>query len=73
MWGFEKKLYSQLRLEKCCSICLWLGCLRSSVILLGSVIYSQGIADALMDMYQNMGDALALQYGGSSAHNNVFP
>ena len=29
------------------------------------------IADALMDMYQNMGDALALQYGGSAAHNTV--
>ncbi|KAH7445228.1 hypothetical protein KP509_02G113200 [Ceratopteris richardii] len=31
------------------------------------------IAEALMDMYQNMGDALALQYGGSAAHNTVFP
>ncbi|MCO5568717.1 hypothetical protein L7F22_022420 [Adiantum nelumboides] len=31
------------------------------------------IAVALMDMYQNMGDALALQYGGSAAHNSVFP
>ncbi|XP_024519618.1 phosphoinositide phosphatase SAC1 [Selaginella moellendorffii] len=31
------------------------------------------IAAALMDMYQNMGDALALQYGGSAAHNTVFP
>ncbi|KAI5075938.1 hypothetical protein GOP47_0010014 [Adiantum capillus-veneris] len=31
------------------------------------------IAGALMDMYQNMGDALALQYGGSAAHNTVFP
>ena len=30
------------------------------------------IADALRDMYQNMGDALALQYGGSTAHNIVF-
>ena len=25
-----------------------------------------------MDMYQNMGDALASQYGGSTAHNIVF-
>ena len=25
-----------------------------------------------MDMYQNMGDALALQYRGSIAHNTVF-
>lgn len=31
------------------------------------------MAGALMDMYQNMGDALALQYGGSAAHNTVFP
>ena len=30
------------------------------------------IADALRDMYQNMGDALALQYGGSTTHNTVF-
>lgn len=30
------------------------------------------IAGALMDMYQNMGDALAIQYGGSAAHNTVF-
>ncbi|KAH7445223.1 hypothetical protein KP509_02G113200 [Ceratopteris richardii] len=29
------------------------------------------IAEALMDMYQNMGDALALQYGGSAAHNTA--
>ncbi|XP_024365419.1 phosphatidylinositol-3-phosphatase SAC1 isoform X2 [Physcomitrium patens] len=32
-----------------------------------------GVAAALMDMYQNMGDSLALQYGGSEAHNYVFP
>ncbi|PKA65063.1 Phosphoinositide phosphatase SAC1 [Apostasia shenzhenica] len=31
------------------------------------------IAAALMDMYQSMGDALAHQYGGSAAHNTVFP
>ncbi|CAN6873616.1 unnamed protein product [Brassica oleracea var. botrytis] len=31
------------------------------------------IAVALMDMYQSMGDALAHQYGGSAAHNTVFP
>ncbi|XP_057841139.1 phosphatidylinositol-3-phosphatase SAC1 [Cryptomeria japonica] len=30
------------------------------------------IAAALMDMYQSMGDALAIQYGGSAAHNTVF-
>jgi hypothetical protein len=32
---------------------------------------NSSVADALMDMYQNMGDALALQYGGSAAHNTV--
>ncbi|KAL8138322.1 hypothetical protein V2J09_004323 [Rumex salicifolius] len=31
------------------------------------------LAAALMDMYQCMGDALAQQYGGSAAHNTVFP
>ncbi|KAL5993085.1 Phosphoinositide phosphatase sac1 [Asimina triloba] len=31
------------------------------------------IATALMGMYQSMGDALAQQYGGSAAHNTVFP
>ncbi|KAJ7282190.1 hypothetical protein O6H91_10G028800 [Diphasiastrum complanatum] len=30
------------------------------------------IATALMHMYEKMGDALALQYGGSAAHNTVF-
>ena len=30
-----------------------------------------GVAACLMDMYQNMGDSLALQYGGSEAHNYV--
>lgn len=30
-----------------------------------------GVAATLMDMYQNMGDSLALQYGGSEAHNYV--
>ncbi|CAH9129772.1 unnamed protein product [Cuscuta epithymum] len=34
---------------------------------------SSSIASALMDMYQSMGDALAQQYGGSAAHNTVFP
>lgn len=29
------------------------------------------VAVALMDMYHNMGDSLALQYGGSEAHNYV--
>lgn len=32
-----------------------------------------GVAAALMDMFQNMGDCLALQYGGSEAHNYVWP
>ncbi|KAL6857122.1 hypothetical protein ACP4OV_018504 [Aristida adscensionis] len=31
------------------------------------------VASALMEMYQSMGDALAHQYGGSAAHNTVFP
>jgi hypothetical protein len=31
------------------------------------------VAAALMDMYHNMGDTLALQYGGSEAHNYVWP
>ncbi|KNA10151.1 hypothetical protein SOVF_146960 isoform A, partial [Spinacia oleracea] len=31
------------------------------------------IATALMDIYWSMGDALAQQYGGSAAHNTVFP
>ncbi|KAH7685250.1 SAC domain-containing protein [Dioscorea alata] len=31
------------------------------------------IATALMEMYLSMGDALAQQYGGSAAHNTVFP
>lgn len=30
-----------------------------------------GVAAALMDLYHNMGDVLALQYGGSAAHNTV--
>lgn len=30
------------------------------------------LARYLMDFYQGMGDALALQYVGSSAHNKVF-
>ncbi|XP_044510488.1 phosphatidylinositol-3-phosphatase SAC1 isoform X3 [Mangifera indica] len=34
---------------------------------------NSSIAAALMDMYQSMGDALAQQYGGSAAHNTVFP
>ncbi|GAB2217534.1 hypothetical protein Drorol1_Dr00000731 [Drosera rotundifolia] len=31
------------------------------------------IAATLMDIYHVMGDALAQQYGGSAAHNTVFP
>uniref|UniRef100_A0A1D1YYS2 Polyphosphoinositide phosphatase n=2 Tax=Anthurium amnicola TaxID=1678845 RepID=A0A1D1YYS2_9ARAE len=37
------------------------------------VDHDSSIAAALMDMYQSMGDALAQQYGGSAAHNTVFP
>jgi hypothetical protein len=29
------------------------------------------VAAVMMGMYQNMGDSLALQYGGSEAHNTV--
>eukprot|EP01018_Ginkgo_biloba_P039449 Gb_30553 [translate_table: standard] len=30
------------------------------------------LGEALMGLYENMGDTLALQYGGSAAHNKVF-
>lgn len=30
------------------------------------------LAEALMGLYETMGDTLALQYGGSAAHNKVF-
>ncbi|KAD4584911.1 hypothetical protein E3N88_22512 [Mikania micrantha] len=30
------------------------------------------LADNLMEVYENMGDTLALQYGGSAAHNKIF-
>lgn len=30
------------------------------------------LADALMGCYETMGDTLALQYGGSAAHNKIF-
>ncbi|KAH7315454.1 hypothetical protein KP509_21G050400 [Ceratopteris richardii] len=33
---------------------------------------NSGLAATLMEMYENMGDALAIQYGGSTAHNKVF-
>ena len=31
------------------------------------------LAEDLMRAYENMGDTLALQYGGSAAHNKVLP
>lgn len=31
------------------------------------------LADNLMKLYEEMGDILALQYGGSAAHNKVIP
>ncbi|CAA6668284.1 unnamed protein product [Spirodela intermedia] len=37
------------------------------------VDHDSSVAAALMEMYQSMGDALAQQYGGSAAHNTVFP
>ena len=30
------------------------------------------LADSLMRFYESMGDTLALQYGGSAAHNKVL-
>ncbi|KAG6475223.1 hypothetical protein ZIOFF_064441 [Zingiber officinale] len=30
------------------------------------------LADDMMDLYERMGDTLALQYGGSGAHNKIF-
>ncbi|KAL3720727.1 hypothetical protein ACJRO7_005526 [Eucalyptus globulus] len=30
------------------------------------------LAENLMDLYESMGDTLALQYGGSAAHNKIF-
>ncbi|XP_006649507.1 phosphoinositide phosphatase SAC2 isoform X2 [Oryza brachyantha] len=30
------------------------------------------LADDLMDLYERMGDTLAIQYGGSAAHNKIF-
>nr|XP_043635518.1 phosphoinositide phosphatase SAC2-like isoform X2 [Erigeron canadensis] len=30
------------------------------------------LADNLMEVYEKMGDTLALQYGGSAAHNKIF-
>lgn len=30
------------------------------------------LADDLMDFYEWMGDTLAIQYGGSAAHNKVY-
>jgi hypothetical protein len=29
------------------------------------------LVDDLMDFYERMGDTLAIQYGGSAAHNKV--
>ncbi|KAK3261047.1 hypothetical protein CYMTET_30031, partial [Cymbomonas tetramitiformis] len=54
------------------------------MVALGQQLYALGLSDTpkialnsgamavLMDMYQSMGDILALQYGGSEAHNKVF-
>ena len=36
------------------------------------VASDSGLAVMLMEMYENMGDALAVQYGGSAAHNKVY-
>lgn len=34
--------------------------------------FESGLAVTLMEMYENMGDVLSIQYGGSAAHNKVF-
>ncbi|KAF8011276.1 hypothetical protein BT93_J1782 [Corymbia citriodora subsp. variegata] len=44
-----------------------LGILKSSKIDLDNPL-----AENLMDLYESMGDTLALQYGGSAAHNKIF-
>ncbi|PKA61449.1 Phosphoinositide phosphatase SAC4 [Apostasia shenzhenica] len=44
-----------------------LGFLDDPIIDLGSPL-----ADDVMDLYEKMGDTLALQYGGSAAHNKIF-
>ncbi|KAL1538068.1 phosphoinositide phosphatase SAC2-like [Salvia divinorum] len=44
-----------------------LGCISSPSISLDSPL-----ADDLMKIYEAMGDTLALQYGGSAAHNKIF-
>ncbi|KAH6773343.1 Phosphoinositide phosphatase family protein [Perilla frutescens var. frutescens] len=37
-----------------------------------SISLDSSLADDLMKMYEAMGDTLALQYGGSAAHNKIF-
>nr|GMC77408.1 phosphoinositide phosphatase SAC2-like isoform X1 [Ipomoea batatas] len=44
-----------------------LGFIDVENIALGSLL-----ADSLMKIYEEMGDTLALQYGGSAAHNKIF-
>ncbi|MCO5589206.1 hypothetical protein L7F22_043172 [Adiantum nelumboides] len=34
--------------------------------------WNSSLAITMMELYENMGDVLALQYGGSTAHNKVF-
>ncbi|KAH7286660.1 hypothetical protein KP509_32G016700 [Ceratopteris richardii] len=34
--------------------------------------WNSSLAIKMMEIYENMGDVLALQYGGSTAHNKVF-
>ncbi|XP_071686079.1 phosphoinositide phosphatase SAC2-like isoform X2 [Rutidosis leptorrhynchoides] len=37
-----------------------------------SIELDSSLADDLMSVYERMGDTLALQYGGSAAHNKIF-
>ncbi|EPS70421.1 hypothetical protein M569_04342, partial [Genlisea aurea] len=37
-----------------------------------SININSPLADDLMKVYETMGDTLALQYGGSAAHNKIF-
>jgi hypothetical protein len=42
------------------------------LIELPNIDLDSALADNLMKLYETMGDTLALQYGGSAAHNKIF-
>ena len=69
MRSLEKKLYWEFRSEKCCSIYLWLGCLRSSVILLDPVRYSQGWST---QKYSRCSDWYVLKTWEMHSHYNML-